>query len=183
LPARLDVVQACELAAETEFAVPEIELLYEAFKKISDLKTPDGLIDVNEFKKAFGWEESEVAERLFHVFDLDGDQNVDFPEFVKGLAICRNGSVEEKTKLLFRLYDMNGDGRISKEELYNILRASMLENFSLNLTEKHMRRIVDHTFDLFDLNHDDFLDFDEFTKLAAGNPVILNGLRFDLPSV
>ncbi len=39
-----------------------------------------------------------MAARIFHVLDVNGDHSVDFSEFVKGLAVCRNGSVEEKTK-------------------------------------------------------------------------------------
>lgn len=48
--------------------------------------------------------------------------------------------------MLFRLYDLDDDGFIVKEELFHVLRTSLLENFSINLTEKQMREIVDHTF-------------------------------------
>lgn len=76
----------------------ELETLYESYRRISSLQDRDGVIDIQEFKRAFGWEDSTVAARLFHVFDLNSDQSIDFEEFVKGLAICRSGTVEEKTR-------------------------------------------------------------------------------------
>lgn len=40
-----------------------------------------------------------------------------------GLSVLMHGALEEKLEWTFSLYDINGDGRISKDELTNIITS------------------------------------------------------------
>jgi len=80
--------------------------LYKGFLHVSGLRDEDGLIDVKEFKDACGWEDCVVSERIFHLFDQDNNGQVDFKEFVEGLAIFSKGTDEQKIEFSFRLYDL-----------------------------------------------------------------------------
>lgn len=62
-----------------------------------------------------------LGERLFALFDKDGSQSIDFYEFFRGLSIIYNGTVEEKKKFLFDMYDLDGNRRISRAELVALL--------------------------------------------------------------
>uniref|UniRef100_A0A6B2LQV0 EF-hand domain-containing protein n=1 Tax=Arcella intermedia TaxID=1963864 RepID=A0A6B2LQV0_9EUKA len=73
---------------------------------------------------------------------INNDGHVNFEEFVSGLAIFKSGSTEEKLKFSFRLYDVDGDGFIQKKELLEMLRASLLENCTLNLSSSQLERIL-----------------------------------------
>ncbi len=44
-------------------------------------------------------------------------------QIVKGLSGVSRGSLQEKLDWAFELYDINGDGFISKEELNKIMQA------------------------------------------------------------
>lgn len=44
-------------------------------------------------------------------------------DFVQGLSVLCRGSVEDKLRWTFTLYDINGDGRITREEMTNIVTA------------------------------------------------------------
>lgn len=44
-------------------------------------------------------------------------------EFVQGLSILSRGSLEEKLRWTFSLYDINGDGYITREEMTDIVTA------------------------------------------------------------
>lgn len=52
----------------------------------------------------------------WHIFHLQQD-------FVQGLSILSRGSVEEKLRWTFSLYDINGDGFITREEMTDIVTA------------------------------------------------------------
>ena len=45
--------------------------------------------------------------------DVNGDGKVDFVELSSGISTLTGGSVDEKTRAAFALYDVNGDGFIS----------------------------------------------------------------------
>jgi Ca2+-binding EF-hand superfamily protein len=59
----------------------------------------------------------------------------------------------------FKLYDMDNDGYIDKNELFQMLRASLFENFMLELSEAQMKKLVDSTFDEVDTNGDGKISF------------------------
>lgn len=44
-------------------------------------------------------------------------------EFVTGLSILSRGTLEEKLRWTFSLYDINGDGCVTKEEMTEIVNA------------------------------------------------------------
>lgn len=46
-------------------------------------------------------------DRLFHALDSNKSGRISFDDFVVGLAVCCRGSLEEKMRFLFGVYDMN----------------------------------------------------------------------------
>jgi hypothetical protein len=60
------------------------------------------------------------------VFDRKQNGVIEWEEFVAGLSDFCRGSLDEKIMLLFRMYDLTGDGHVSKEEfrtmLYSLVR-------------------------------------------------------------
>jgi Ca2+-binding EF-hand superfamily protein len=105
------------------------------------------VIDLAEFQQALGLKNSAFAERLFSVFDMNKDAVINFREFVCGLSVfCAKGTLDEKLQLSFRIYDHDEDGFIDKDELMSMLRAIMFDNLIFNLSEQHMKALVDSTF-------------------------------------
>lgn len=58
-----------------------------------------------------------IAERLFTVFDADQSGRINFDEFMVGLASYARGSLDDKLKMLFEMFDLNGEGEVDPEEL------------------------------------------------------------------
>lgn len=53
-------------------------------------------------------------DRLFHALDSNKSGRISFDDFVVGLAVCCRGSLEEKMRFLFGVYDMNEVCRYTK---------------------------------------------------------------------
>lgn len=63
--------------------------------------------------------------QIFNLVDKDKNGFISFREFVDMLVIFLKGSAEEKMKLMFDMYDINGTGRLKREEFSNMLRYSI----------------------------------------------------------
>merc|ERR1711988_1533793 len=90
-------------------------------------KFPDGSIDKKEFKDVVKLllpsEDAEKQEGyMFRIFDASNDGKIDFIEFMTYYNIMTGGTTEEKLKSIFRVYDINSDGNITKRELKKLLK-------------------------------------------------------------
>ncbi|CAM9239606.1 unnamed protein product [Phaeothamnion confervicola] len=60
-------------------------------------------------------------ERLFAVFDKKAIGEIDYEEFITGLAVTCRGSWDEKIAFIFNIYDVHGTGTVGREELAALL--------------------------------------------------------------
>jgi Ca2+-binding EF-hand superfamily protein len=64
-----------------------------------------------------------LGERLFNVMDADDNGYLDQREFLTGLFRLYCSSFDEKSEFIFEIYDFDGDGFISKNDISTILAS------------------------------------------------------------
>ena len=104
-----------ELSRTTTFSQQEIKAYYKEFKKNS--KT--GTMTVSDFKQLYSnffpdGDSSEFAEHTFRVFDENGDGVLDFRELIVSMSVMKRGEVDERLKWAFNMYDIDGNGYITR---------------------------------------------------------------------
>uniref|UniRef100_A0A7S2BEW1 EF-hand domain-containing protein n=1 Tax=Florenciella parvula TaxID=236787 RepID=A0A7S2BEW1_9STRA len=170
------------LVAKTHFSVEEIKALWLHFRLISSSEKDDNLIDRVEFQKALGLKNSTFVDRMFAIFDADGDGGITFTEFLECLSgLSSKAAPEEKLNFSFKIYDMDGDNVISVQELTDMLRATADEN-DLVLDENALSSVVASTFAEIP-NHNDHITLAQYTDLLADHPMMLSQLTLNISAL
>ena len=60
---------------------------------------------------------------MFDVFDTDNDGSIGFREFIQAVSITSHGSLDYKLEWAFRIYDLDNNGQITKQEMLKIIKA------------------------------------------------------------
>lgn len=140
-----------------------------------------------------------IGDRLFVAFDSKSNGFIDIDDFIKGLEVLCFGSVETQAKFLFKLFDVNQNCKVEKEFM-NIIINSIPHDFIcdcshdfFNVKKNKLDKdtlnkdmnyeiwtnncLCKEAFDSFDLNHHNYLDFEEFKKWFQSNNIIIKYLQ------
>ncbi|TSM04875.1 Guanylyl cyclase-activating protein 2 [Bagarius yarrelli] len=114
------------LSDETDDKEIDVAELQEWYKKFV-VECPSGTLFKHEFKNFFGVTDNQEAadyiENMFRAFDKNGDNTIDFLEYVAALNLVLRGKLEHKLKWTFKMYDKDGSGCIDKTELKEIVES------------------------------------------------------------
>ena len=122
---------------------------------------------------------------MSEVFDADNSGEVDFTEFITGMAtFSSQANTESKLRFAFKIYDIDNDGFISNGELFQVrLSPPTLTNSNnsfwqilrtmvgKNLKESQLQQIVDKTMRSVDADKDGKINFDEFCAIIFKNKI------------
>ncbi|KAL9238117.1 hypothetical protein vseg_012587 [Gypsophila vaccaria] len=122
----------------------------------------DGKISQEEYKailRAMGHTGSTIVEvnRIFQVADMNNDGYIDFKEFMDMHSNC-GGVRMMDIRNAFRAFDQDKDGKISAEEVYEMLKK-LGEKCSLGDCRSMVGAV--------DVNGDGFINMDEFTTMMT----------------
>ena len=73
--------------------------------------------------------------------------------------------LDKKIKELFETYDSSGNGSLDYRELVRAMHGLILK-IEPNLNDEQLDRVVSDTITLFDDNHDESIELDEFSKIV-----------------
>ena len=99
--------------------------------------------------------------RIVGKFDVNGDGQIDFDEFMAMMTRHDNRQVDE-LKQAFDVFDKDGDGTISGKELEIVMRA---------LGEHIDRETIDLMIESVDTDTNGYIDFEEFRRMMKDGPV------------
>ncbi|KAL9582694.1 MAG: hypothetical protein Q9203_005388 [Teloschistes exilis] len=169
-----------QLMKSTHFDKKELQQWYKGFLK----DCPSGMLTKQEFQKIykqffpFG-DPTSFADYVFNVFDSDKSGSIDFKEFICALSVTSRGKMEDKLDWAFQLYDIDGDGKISYDEMLQIVEAIYKMVGSMvklppdeDTPEKRVKKI----FKMMDKDENGSLDMAEFKEGSKRDETIVSAL-------
>jgi len=180
-----------QISEETGFTSNQIERLWSRFTSLD--KQQKGHLTREDFLRIPELAINPLGDRIVHAFFRDSSNKdeeeggkfggasekeiVNFPDFVRVLAHFRpiKKNVEknkmnsrvEKLRFAFRMYDLDGDDKISKEELLAVLTMMV----GANISEDQLVSIAERTIMEADDDKDNLISFDEFCKVLERTDV------------
>lgn len=111
-----------ELIKTTKFTKNEIRTMYRGFKQ----ECPEGSVNEETFKEIYEkffplGNATSYAHHVFKAFDVNTTGAISFRDLLMSLSTLLHGTLYEKLVWTFRVYDLDGDGVITKRELGNVM--------------------------------------------------------------
>ncbi|XP_013852218.1 EF-hand calcium-binding domain-containing protein 1 isoform X3 [Sus scrofa] len=167
----------------------EVKCLISLFYNlVGDVTERQGVVvglDRNAFRNilhvTFGMTDDMIMDRVFRGFDKDNDGCVSVSEWVYGLSVFLRGTLEEKMKYCFEVFDLNGDGFISKEEMVHMLKNSLLKQPSEEDPDEGIKDLVEITLKKMDHDHDGKLSFPDYEAAVREEALLLEAFGPCLP--
>ncbi|KAF1753864.1 hypothetical protein GCK72_020421 [Caenorhabditis remanei] len=161
-----------ELMDETEFSKQQITRLYSRFLSLD--KKGQGYLSRDDFLNVPELGVNPLGDRIidafFTVAETNGDkkdQQLNFRQFVRILAhfqptsrVKKNSLNSRRDKLFFafKMYDLNKNNYITREEFKVILNSMV----GANITTDQLEKIADRTIEEADKDRDGKISFEEF---------------------
>ncbi|XP_067011940.1 calcineurin B homologous protein 1 [Anabrus simplex] len=157
--------EIAQIQEETGFTPNQIERLYSRFTSLD--RGDCGTLSREDFLRIPELAINPLGDRIVHAFFGDDNDRVNFLQFMQVLAHFRPikkgrnnklNSREEKLKFAFKMYDLDNDDKISRDELLAILHMMV----GANISEEQLTSIAERTILEADHNGDQMISFEEF---------------------
>lgn len=152
---------------KTALSEEQVQKLWEAFKVFDEDKS--GAISTEELgqvMRSLGQSPSDTELRdMIKEVDIDLSGSIDFDEF-KALMVSKQGDRNSRLKLAFSVFDENGSGQITADEMRSVMSQFGVTDEELD----EMVKEVDH-------DGDASIDFQEFCQLMPDESETTTGYK------
>ncbi|CAJ1446740.1 unnamed protein product [Effrenium voratum] len=139
----------------------KIDSLQQTFRALD--RNGDGTLSVEEIREAVvqqGLKPPKALEDILHAIDCNGSGSLDYTEFLAATLDQKVYMQRDVCWAAFRIFDLDGDGKITREELAKVLNGdSVQELFGSRKIEKIIEEV--------DKDGDGAVDFEEFYAMMS----------------
>lgn len=165
-----------KLKKKCSFSESEIHKLYAKYKMLLHLsiaKDPNHNIKTGISKEIFiesyyGTKELNfVLSRIFDCIDQDHGGTISWDEYLTAMEIMFNGSYEQQIDLFFRVYDYDGNGSLSFEEIRNLCKLQLQNSDADNVIEELSTSFATLIFNLTETTYDKEISAEKIKEVLS----------------
>ncbi|BFZ01131.1 hypothetical protein BsWGS_04170 [Bradybaena similaris] len=135
----------------------------------------------DELNRFFNITDDILMDRVFRAFDKKSSGTLKQDDYVIGIAKFLNGSLEDHIKLCFDVYDLNNDGYIMREEMFQLLKSCLIKAPTEEDPDELVKELVDIVMKKMDHDHDGRVSLNDFQTAVSEDKLMLEALGKCLP--
>ncbi|UJR20959.1 hypothetical protein I4U23_024066 [Adineta vaga] len=179
-----------DLCEQTGFSEEELLKWHSNFYK----DCPDGRLTLKQFEHEYSkimgkptQKTVDYVKHMFNVYDKDKNQFIDFKEFVMALSAASVVNRLRLVETIFSIFDLDNDGRITKDEMTQMLHTLVEVTNSNKKRRQHnsdaddsnrqpnLQKRIDDAFNELNTNDDDHITKDEFIEWYMKTGLLTDG--------
>ncbi|KAK2587673.1 hypothetical protein KPH14_003791 [Odynerus spinipes] len=126
--------------------------------------------------------EDTLVERLFCCWDRESEGAIRLEPWVMGLDVFLRGNLHDKTDFCFRVYDLNNDGFITKDEIFQLFKNCLIKQPGEEDPDEGIRDLSELALKKLDVDRDGKISFRDYETAVKGEPLLLEAFGQCLPT-
>ncbi|KAL7300722.1 hypothetical protein TKK_0006701 [Trichogramma kaykai] len=162
-----------KLAKETLFNEREVTQLAVLHKKISSTRGP---LTRQVFRDVFhgGLDFTEnlrhlLIDRIYGHFNKTNKLKLPIEHWVSGLSTIFRAPLPDKTKFAYKIYDLMRSNKITKEQMFPMLRGCMIKLPPEDDADETVRDMIDLLLKSLDVDRDGEISYEDFSSVVLDN--------------
>jgi len=168
------------------FNAQEITALLDIFNKFAGPTAQKNRLERIRFRdelhKSFQITDDFLMDRIFRAFDKGSKGYLRQEDFVCGLSTLLVGTLEDQMKYCFQVYDLNSDGYISREEMFHLLKSTLVKQSTEEDPDEGVKDLVETALKKLDTDHDGRVSVPDFKTAVTQDSLMLECLGTCLPN-
>ncbi|CAH1997294.1 unnamed protein product [Acanthoscelides obtectus] len=126
--------------------------------------------------------ENMLMDRIFYVWDRNNCGLITLENWFKGISLFLRGNVLEQAEYCFKVYDLNNDGYITKDEMFQLLRNCLIKHPQEEDLDDSVKDLVDIVMRKMDKDKDGKVSLEDYQKNVEDEPLLLEAFGKCLPT-
>ncbi|XP_063993223.1 calaxin [Diachasmimorpha longicaudata] len=191
------------LRKKTRFSRVELEALCKIYRKLTSLpsqqkassilsKGPQTIQTVEGIDRTIFRElvhntfdiitEDTLIERMFCCWDRECEGAIRLESWITGLDVFLRGTLRDKMEFCFRVYDLNSDGYITKDEMFQLFKNCLIKQPGEEDPDEGVRDLSELALKKLDVDHDGKVSFTDYEAAIKEEPLLLEAFGQCLPT-
>ncbi|XP_043467126.1 EF-hand calcium-binding domain-containing protein 1 [Leptopilina heterotoma] len=126
--------------------------------------------------------EDTLIERMFVCWDKESEGVIKLQPWILGLDLFLRGTEREKMGFCFKVYDLNSDGFITKDEIFQLFKNCLIKQPGEEDPDEGVRDLSELALKKLDVDHDGKISFEDYEMTVKDEPLLLEAFGQCLPS-
>ncbi|XP_043589576.1 EF-hand calcium-binding domain-containing protein 1-like isoform X1 [Bombus pyrosoma] len=117
--------------------------------------------------------EDVLVERMFCCWDRENEGIIRLEPWIMGLDLYLRGSLREKIEFCFKVYDLNNDGFITKDEIFQLFKNCLIKQPGEEDPDEAVKDLSELALKKLDVDRDGKISFQDYKVAVTEEPLLL----------